>query len=277
MLGALSPSRAGDFTTCPLLYRYRAIDRLPEEPSAAMVRGTLVHSVLERLFDLPAPQRTMENAVNLLPEAWEQTAADSPGALVVLGPEGEPTPAAVATWLASAEPLLARYFAMEDPTALEPAHRELHVEYQLPDGPLLRGFVDRVDIAPGAGVRIVDYKTGRAPSPAYEQKAMFQLRFYALVVWRMTGTLPRLLQLTYLGSGEVLRFQPDPEDLEAFEAKVRALWASMIAVMASEGWTPRPGPLCKWCSFAAVCPAQGGEALPLPEHARANGAESQVR
>ena len=76
---------------------------------------------------------------------------------------------------------------------------------------------------------------------------MFQLRFYALVVWRMTGTLPRLLQLTYLGSGEVLRFQPDPEDLEAFEGKLRALWASMVAVMQSEGWTPRPGPLCRWC------------------------------
>ena len=89
--------------------------------------------------------------------------------------------------------------------------------------------------------------------------------------------LPRLLQLTYLGSGEVLRFQPDPEDLEAFEGKLRALWASMVAVMQSEGWTPRPGPLCRWCSFAPVCPAQGGEALPLPAHARAGGTSGQVR
>jgi len=277
VLGALSPSRAGDFTTCPLLYRYRAIDRLPEQPSAPMVRGTLVHSVLEQLFDLPAPQRTMQRAVGLLPDSWEQIAADSPETLRLLAPEGDPKPTDVAAWLATAEPLLATYFTMEDPTALEPAHRELHVEYELPDGPLLRGFVDRVDIAPGAGVRIVDYKTGRAPRPAYEQKAMFQLRFYALVVWRMTGTLPRLLQLTYLGSGEVLRFQPDPEDLEAFEGKLRALWASMVAVMQSEGWTPRPGPLCRWCSFAPVCPAQGGEALPLPAHARAGGTSGQVR
>ena len=51
---SLSPSRAADFKTCPLLYRFRTIDRLPERTSLAAVRGTLVHSVLERLYDLPA-------------------------------------------------------------------------------------------------------------------------------------------------------------------------------------------------------------------------------
>ena len=44
-----SPSRASDFLTCPLLYRFRTIDRLPEQPSPAATRGTVVHSVLERL------------------------------------------------------------------------------------------------------------------------------------------------------------------------------------------------------------------------------------
>ncbi len=54
---SLSPSRASDFMTCPLLYRFRVIDRLPERPSPAATRGTMVHAVLERLFDLPAVER----------------------------------------------------------------------------------------------------------------------------------------------------------------------------------------------------------------------------
>ena len=62
VLGALSPSRAGDFMTCPLLYRFRTIDRLPEPSSPDAVRGTLVHKVLEDLFDLPAADRTPERA-----------------------------------------------------------------------------------------------------------------------------------------------------------------------------------------------------------------------
>ena len=35
---ALSPSRAADFKQCPLLYRFRAIDRLAELPTRAQVR-----------------------------------------------------------------------------------------------------------------------------------------------------------------------------------------------------------------------------------------------
>ena len=63
IVGALSPSRAGDFMTCPLLYRFRVIDQLPERPSPAAVRGTLVHAVLERLYDLPAAELAFNGKV----------------------------------------------------------------------------------------------------------------------------------------------------------------------------------------------------------------------
>src|SRR5215210_6325509 len=67
---SLSPSRAADFKTCPLLYRFRTIDRLPERKSLAAVRGTLVHSVLEKLYDVPAAQRTVASALDLVEPAW---------------------------------------------------------------------------------------------------------------------------------------------------------------------------------------------------------------
>ena len=55
---ALSPSRAGDYRQCPLLYRYRAIDRLREPKTIAQVKGTLVHAVLENMYGQPRPERT---------------------------------------------------------------------------------------------------------------------------------------------------------------------------------------------------------------------------
>src|ERR687886_1178655 len=75
---ALSPSRAADFMQCPLLYRFRVVDRLPETPSPAAVRGTVVHAVLERLFDLPAQQRTLGSARSLLAPQWERVRAQEP-------------------------------------------------------------------------------------------------------------------------------------------------------------------------------------------------------
>ncbi len=56
--------------TCPLLYRFRVIDRIPEPPTTATARGTLVHAVLERLFDLPAAGRTPAAAQDMLIPEW---------------------------------------------------------------------------------------------------------------------------------------------------------------------------------------------------------------
>src|ERR1700754_4579324 len=73
---ALSPSRASDFKQCPLLYRFRAVDRLPEKPTKAQVRGTVVHDVLERLFGLPASERVPDTALQLLGPAWQDLLAE---------------------------------------------------------------------------------------------------------------------------------------------------------------------------------------------------------
>src|SRR5438046_6486846 len=47
---SLSPSRALDFKTCALLYRFRVIDQLPEAPGLDAARGTVIHGVLQRLL-----------------------------------------------------------------------------------------------------------------------------------------------------------------------------------------------------------------------------------
>src|SRR5215470_1382992 len=69
---SLSPSRAADFKTCPLLYRFRSIDRLPEPPTPDQARGTLVHAVLEALFDAPAGGRTLQRAAELVEPQWQR-------------------------------------------------------------------------------------------------------------------------------------------------------------------------------------------------------------
>ena len=261
VLGALSPSRAGDFLTCPLMYRFRTIDRLPEEPSPDAVRGTVVHKVLEDLFDRPALDRTPQTAGEMLAPAWEALLEADPALAEMFGGEG---PDLVA-WLASCRTVLDRYFELEDPRRLEPAERELYVEALLDSKLLLRGFVDRVDVAPDGRIRLVDYKSGRSPAVGFEAKALFQMRFYALVIWRLRGVVPSVLQLVYLGNGEVLRYEPDEDDLLATERKVEAVWAAIQLAQETGDWQPSPSRLCDWCSFHAFCPTKGGTVPPLPE------------
>ena len=260
LIASLSPSRAGDFMTCPLLYRFRSVDRIPEKPSQAAVRGTVVHQVLEDLFDLPAEQRTVAQATSMLPAAWalvQEQEIDVAAQLFDTAEEAQ-------TWLDSAIPLLETYFRLEDPSQLEPAERELRVETTLDDGLILRGFIDRLDRNAAGDTRVVDYKTGKAPGEGYEQKALFQMRFYALVLWRATGVVPRLLQLLYLGSEHVLRYEPDEADLIATERKVKALWAAIARAHETGDWRPSPSRLCDWCDHKVRCPSFGGVLPPLP-------------
>ncbi len=263
----LSPSRANDFMQCPLLFRFRVVDRLPEPPSSAAARGTLVHAVLERLYDAPLGERTPEAALALLPGEWERLLAAEPRYAQLFAPGGDADGVGVDDWLRRAGRLLGTYFTLEDPNRLEPESRELRVETRLPDGPLLRGVVDRLDVAPDGALRVVDYKTGRAPRPGFEASALFQMRFYGLVLWRERGTLPRMLQLVYLGDGQVLRAEPRERELEVTEAKVRALWTAVQEAARTGRWTARPSRLCDWCAHRSVCPEFGGTPPAVPEGA----------
>jgi putative RecB family exonuclease len=275
VIGTLSPSRAGDFMTCPLLYRFRVIDRIPERPSPAAVRGTLVHAVLERLFDIPAAGRTPGAALELLGPEWDRLLTEEPELASLF--DGEDVEGARAEWLAEASAMVERYFALEDPRRLEPASRELYVETVLESGLQLRGYIDRLDVAATGEVRVVDYKTGRAPSADFEARALFQMKFYALVLWRLRGAVPRLLQLMYLGNGEILRYSPDEADLRATERKVDALWQAIRRAMDSGEWRPRKSRLCDWCDHQQRCPSFGGEPPPLPSVASgARGLRDEV-
>jgi putative RecB family exonuclease len=263
MTPALSPSRAADFKQCPLLFRFRTIDKLEGPPSPAAARGTLVHAVLEHLFELPADERTPAAATALLEPRWRALVEERPELAVMVADDADLTEE---SWLAGARTLVESWFDLEDPTRLEPEARELYVETEV-DGLTLRGYVDRLDVAPDGAMRVVDYKTGRSPGEAFEAKALFQMKFYALVLWRTRGEIPRLLQLVYLGNGEVVRYAPDERDLLAVERNVRAIWEAVARAATTGDWRPRVSRLCDWCDFREYCPEFGGTPPPLPEGA----------
>jgi putative RecB family exonuclease len=257
---SLSPSRALDFKNCALLYRFRVIDRLPEPPSLDAARGTVIHGVLERLFDLPATARTVAAACDDVEPGWRTVIEEAPELAALV----ENAPGGLKTLIESTQTLLDSYFALEDPRRIEPADREVLVEMTLPSGTHLKGFVDRLDRSPAGDLRVVDYKSGKSPSELFEGKALFQLRFYALVLWRTTGVLPRVLRLYYLSDREVLDYSPDIADLESLERQLEAIATAIAKARETGDWRPKASKLCNWCSFQSLCPEFGGTPPELP-------------
>lgn len=258
---ALSPSRAADFKQCPLLYRFRAIDRLPEVPSTAQLRGSVVHAALEQLYGLPAAQRGPDTAGSLVQPAWEQVMAAAPD--LAGGMDNDQR----TQLLAEASALLAGYYRLEDPTRFDPQCCEERVEVELADGTLLRGFIDRIDVAATGEVRVVDYKTGKAPPAARalaEFKAMFQMKFYAVALLRSRGVLPTRLRIIYLADGQVLDYAPDHEELLRFEKTLMAIWRAIRSAAPTGDFRPSPSRLCDWCPHQQHCPTFGGTPPPYP-------------
>lgn len=255
---ALSPSRAADFKQCPLKYRYRAIDRIPEAPSRVAVRGTVVHAALEALYGLPAPERVPARAATLVEPAWAQLLADRPDVAEVLG-EDSPE-----VFLDEARALVGGYYELEDPTRFDPESCESRVEVELDDGVLLRGFVDRIDLAPTGQLRVVDYKTGRAPGPLREQRALFQMKFYALVILRTRGIVPKQLKLLYLADKETLTYEPEEAELLRFERTLSAIWKAIRSAGETGDFRPRTSALCNWCDYQSLCPEFDGAPPPYP-------------
>ncbi len=243
----LSPTRISEFTNCPQLYKYRAIDKLPEPLSIDAERGTLIHAILHDLFESPAGERTFARAVELLPLLWRVQTMRKPELVALITSEKE--------WFDRVKALLKTYFLLEKPDTFEATHRELHLENDLSEDLYLHGYVDRLDIAPTGEVRIIDYKSGKAPKPGWEEKALFQLRVYALLYWRIHQVIPKLLQLIYLGDGKLVRSVPTEGELLSTERKIFHIAQEILRATEENQWKPRPSKLCDWCYFKPICPA----------------------
>jgi putative RecB family exonuclease len=248
-LRSLSPSRAGDFKTCPQLFKFRAIDKIPTPPTVYQARGTTAHLALERLFALPADERTPERLYDLFRTSWEEL---KPGEFADLfSDEAEER-----AWGIESLEILARYFALEDPARLEPRAREMDMTETI-GHMTIRGILDRMEEGPD-GLIITDYKTGKAPPERYAISAFFALKIYALLIRIREGVTPVSLKLMYLGGDKgptVYEIPVNDAQLDAMERHLEALWSAIERAIERETFPPRPGPLCNWCSYRDICPA----------------------
>ena len=254
----LSPSKISAFKHCPLQFRFSVIDRLPEPPSPAASKGTLVHRALELLMLRPPADRTPEAALADLEGARVEFATDPEFTGLDLTEEQ------FAAFHADARALVLRYFEIEDPATVRPIGLELRLSVTV--GSLtLRGIIDRLELDADGELVVTDYKTGAVPSERAEQDRLGGVHFYSLLCDRVLGRRPVRVQLVYLSRPEVLSLCPSEQSVTGMERRALALWSAVERACARDDFRPNRSRLCDWCNFQALCPAWGGD----PEQAAA--------
>ncbi len=250
---SLSPSKLSAFKDCPLAFRFAAIDRLPEAAAPHLVKGTLVHSALERLFwDHPRGERTADSARHGLDLAW-LALQDDPDLLGL-----ELTASEAEAFVADAATLVDGYLRLEDPDTVDAVGVELTLEADVA-GLRLRGIIDRLDVTPDGELEVVDYKTGRVPSVNQEQQRLGGVQFYALLCEQVLGRRPSRIRLMYLREPLVIEAVPSEQAVRGTRQRTSAVWSAIERACENEDFRPRPSALCKWCSFQSLCPAFGGD------------------
>jgi len=249
---SLSPSRVESFLSCPLAFRFSSIEKLPDLPSVATTRGSLVHRALELLFLEPAPQRSAEALGSSVDTAIAEYRSHPDFTLLALDDEQ------TATFDDECRQLATNYLTMEDPTTIRDIGLELRLE--APVGELtLRGIIDRLELDDDGELVVTDYKTGRAPSPNWERKSLSGLNFYAFLCESIFGRRPAAIRLMYLKSGETITATPSAQSTKFLTTRTAAVYQAVATACERDDFRPRQSALCNFCSYQQWCPEFGGD------------------
>lgn len=248
----LSPSRMSDFKKCPKSFHFKSVLRIPTETTIAQLKGTLVHLVLERLFDLPRDSRTPAAAIALIPVCLSELNDNTSYTKIIQDN--------FSLLSSESQELITKYFAMENPTNFDPTARELWVHGKVEEMPIV-GVIDRLDTVHNSDGSITsfisDYKTGKLPAPRYRAEAFFAMKVYALLQNQANKPVNRL-RLIYIKEAErkaVLRLEITPAILKDTLDEVSQLVTSIKTAHANNSWPAIVNPLCNWCDFKPICPA----------------------
>jgi putative RecB family exonuclease len=248
-LTSFGPSRLSTYGNCPKAFSFAYIEGLPNPPSLEAVRGTIVHSALQGLYsDHGQGARTREAAQNELDAAYQTHTLGADYLGLRFPPGDEEDFYYQCLWLTH------NYFEMEDPDEITPVGLELFLSMPY-NGTILRGIIDRLDMLPDGSLRIVDYKTGKAPAKKYRADKISQLLIYCLLVEEVIGQRPRSVRLLYLRDNVTIDHEVTDAAIASIRLKLEMGWTDVRRAEEADDFPPKPGPLCDWCNFQPICPA----------------------
>jgi len=225
------------YRECPMKWKIKYVDKVPEKPKKHFSLGSSVHSALEKMYRVDACPH-VDLVLAELDAEWISA--------------GYRDAKEEAKYKAEAVRMLRAFHAAEPPHWRRPLAVEAEFSFRV-NHVEVRGFIDRVDLEPDGTLTVVDYKTGRELEPGRAEEDD-QLTMYQLACGALFPDIPvGLLAFCHVPTASWQRCGPrPPERLRALEAEVVATHAAIVRGEFRE----RPSAQsCQWCDYKALCPA----------------------
>ena len=252
-----SHSRMSLYRECPMKYKFRYIDKLPEEPKTYFAFGSSIHSALEFLYDVKAPPFPTLPAVQAaFKKDWESLTPEQ---------KGYSDPAKAAADYANGLDMLQAYYKKHKATLAVPVSVEFRTKVPV-DGLDVTVIVDRIDHLGGGKIRIVDYKTGKHVSREPDQLYMYQKILESSAEMRYKAALKTGMKESDIAVDQLVFYHvpslTEDASPRATDKEIAVFWEKALAVgenIRAAKFDPQPDERkCRFCDYKPHCPIYGG-------------------
>lgn len=244
----LSYSRINTYRSCPLMYKFRYISKLPETPSAPLILGAVLHDFFE-VYAKHCQATKQESDLSAVEKIQKQ----------VLENQKNPLPDnlieifnKLSLKFAEIELLEAdRLYSIEEEAAFD---KDWKPTNWMAEDVAFRMKMDRLYLNNQEGEAIIrDYKTG------YGEGDKFQMRCYAVGVFNLLSHIKTCwTEFFYVPTAYLARTKFTREDLPEF---IKEIKNKCEKIFEDKEYKPTPGPACQYCSFVKRCKAVPSDLL----------------
>ncbi len=257
-----SPSSILTHKQCPRKYYYKYIEKMPTVTNIHLIRGSVVHKVLEDFFEIDTADLSSNNFLFtlkvVLHELFKEEWSKKKSKLSSLEMEEKEirkyyneTKRMIDNFHEYVVEKVSSFNNVEPEEAFQKIKPITEVKLKSSQHKV-RGFVDAVQKQNGT-TTIIDYKTSKKNH--LTDKYKLQLGIYSMIYKEKHG-MPDKAGILFLKHGEEKLMNVDEDVLSNAERECRAIHINTQSEE-MEDYPRKPGPLCKWssgqCDFYDTC------------------------
>jgi len=245
----LTQGSIDDYLTCAFKYRYIHVLKLPIAKHHAIVYGSALHNAVAAFNRSKKSGRiiTLAQLLEVFESNW-----DSEGFITIEHEEKRKAQGKLA---------LSSFYKRESKSKDLPSLIEAGFKFAV-GGVTVVGRFDRVDVALGSKVTIIDYKSSenidqdRANAQAKES---LQLAIYALYYYKKHNIIPEKVSLYFLETGIIGAYVPTEKDLIKTEQLITDTAFAIKSDLKENSFKANPKyfgrePACVYCAYNSICP-----------------------
>ncbi|MDX1279446.1 PD-(D/E)XK nuclease family protein [Oceanihabitans sediminis] len=257
----LSPTSINTFYKCPRQYFYQYVAKIKVKPNIHLVKGSIVHKVLEDFFKVYP--KDMESALKFY---YDKAVKTNDSLLKFLElPDEELKQELEDCWF-----MIEEYFSMfkREMKGLilgRKAENEQHAYYLLK--PKFRekfvedkelhccGFIDRINEDFDGLITLGDYKTSKKYGIGLPMDYVRQLSIYSLLYYTQEKRIPDFVAVDFLRYGKTYNLWVTPSLLQFARNTITDVWDKTRSADVGD-YPLYESNLCGWCQYNHICSGQ---------------------